>query len=581
MMYNTSMRLVLTTFLTISKFEVAIFALAAFVCLVFLCFFFGVSNHKQSQHQKEIKELSNSTRAFIVDVKNDKVNYFNSAHLHNRRALSITAFYNQYEPKDREKIIHWVGDLLDQNTQTPKFMETKVYIKSLKALVSTILEVQKIEFEKKLIFIESHLLQTDLEAHRKGEKVSFSKRDYLNKKILMSNGRGATLYFNFYNQVTKTSDISQLAYADLRDIILTFASEKVLIVEQEFGQIIVTNFDLKNKAEILTFANEITTKVNRYLSIKSYSNDIHLAIGIIENEESFRDANNLIKNVIAVSNMCKDNDQLLGFYSENKALLTEEKGDEYKNDVQTIIEENKISYFFQPIFNVERGKVTAYKATFQPKDEFFTSIDMLKSYAARTQEEKELFSTIARNTFAQFVQERDDSHTKLLFPISYNELAYASRTLGRISGAGSVNLVLTLKEKDLSALPTDYEEETIVDAILSLKSKGYSVALEIDDDILTLTPRLYEVFDYFNLSVNTHIQKKNASKNLPTFQGLIEKLLHYNKTILAYDIQSWDIVELVYKLGISAICSDAIALPAENILPLQKKILTKMINLKS
>lgn len=581
MMYNTCMRSLFISYLSVVQYEILIISAVAFIGIIFLSVYFGLLNHLEKTHDKEIKDLTNASRIYVVDVKNDKINYFNSAHLKDRRSLSITMFYNQYSSKEREKIINWLGDLLDQNTQTPRFLEAKIFVKSEKQSIPTMLEVQKIDFDKQLIFLESHVLQTEFKARRRGYKLGFDRQDYVYKKILMSNGKGTTLFFNFYNKLTKTSDISQIMYADLRDIILSFASEDILILEHQIGQILITNFNIKTKNEILTFVSEIEAKVNRFLSIKSYSDEIYYSVGIIDNAENFRDVNALVKNVVLVSELCKTSSQKIAFFEESKLLLKDDDSNQFNSGVDDIIENNRLNYYFQPIFDVDRGKIVAYKSTIVPNDSFFKDMTTLRSFALRTEADKELFSTIVRNTISRFVQEKNDYGLKLVFEVSFNELSYAAKVLSRTEGVNDVNLVLVLKEEDLSELPDDYEDEQIMNIIRQFKSKGYSVALEIDDDILTLSPELYSVFDYFNLSVASHIQKKNAGKNLPSFQGLIEKLLHYNKQIVASDIQSWDIVELVYKLGISMICSDAIALPAENILPLQKKTLTKILNLKS
>ena len=581
MMYNTCMRSLFVSYLSVVQYEILIISAVAFIGIIFLSVYFGLLNHLEKTHDKEIRDLTNASRIYVVDVKNDKINYFNSAHLKDRRSLSITMFYNQYSSKEREKIINWLGDLLDQNTQTPRFLEAKIFVKSEKQSIPTMLEVQKIDFDKQLIFLESHVLQTEYKARRRGYKLGFDRQDYVYKKILMSNGKGTTLFFNFYNKLTKTSDISQIMYADLRDIILSFASEDILILEHQIGQILITNFNIKTKNEILTFVSEIEAKVNRFLSIKSYSDEIYYSVGIIDNAENFRDVNALVKNVVLVSELCKTSSQKIAFFEESKLLLKDDDSNQFNSGVDDIIENNRLNYYFQPIFDVDRGKIVAYKSTIVPNDSFFKDMTTLRSFALRTEADKELFSTIVRNTISRFVQEKNDYGLKLVFEVSFNELSYAAKVLSRTEGVNDVNLVLVLKEEDLSELPDDYEDEQIMNIIRQFKSKGYSVALEIDDDILTLSPELYFVFDYFNLSVASHIQKKNAGKNLPSFQGLIEKLLHYNKQIVASDIQSWDIVELVYKLGISMICSDAIALPAENILPLQKKTLTKILNLKS
>ena len=552
----------------------------AIVGLVVVIVFYSVLNHKDEKHNKEISELSNSLRIFVIDIANDQVRYFNSAHLRDRKTTSITTFYNQFSSKERENLINWIGNLLEDNDETPRFIELSVYIKSSKQNVTSILEAQKIDYKKQVIYIESHLLQTNFKAKGKGEKLEFAKKDYLFKKILMSNGKGSTFAFNFFNKRTKTSDISQLAYADIRDIMVGFTDENVIVTEEKFGQILITNLEVKTRSEINAFIDKVKTRINRFLLIKSYSNDIDYTIGVIENSENFRDASTLIKNVLMVSDLTKDSENQIAYFNDIKTLLIDDQGKQFRTDVQEVIEDNKLRYYFQPIYNVDRGRVVGYQSSVVPYDSYFHEIDTLKNYAMRTEDDKELFSTITKNVISRFVQEKNDMNVLLFFPVSFNEINFVNKSLGHTRGVSDANIVLVLKERDLSALPDEYEEEALINSIRSFKSKGYAVALEIDDAILTLSPKLYSSFDYFNLSVATHISKKNAGRNLPSFQGLIEKLLHYEKPIVALDIQSWDIVELVYRLGVSYICSDAIAQPAENILPLQRKIINKIRNLK-
>ena len=553
----------------------------AIIGIILIIIFFGISNHRDDNHDKEIRNLSNSLRIFIINVQNDLVRYFNSAHLRDRKTSSITSFYNQFNTKERESLINWIGKLLDDDEETPKYLEVNVYIKSSKQTATSILEVQKIDYEKQLIYIESHLLQTTFKSKHKGERLDFEKKDVLFKRIFASNGRGATFAFNFYNVLTKTNDISQLAYADIRDIMVSFSEEDILVVEEKFGEIVVTNFNVKGRSEINEFIESVKSRINRFLLIKSYSDEINYTIGVIDNSENFRDADTLIKNVLMVSDLAKDSDNQIAYFNDIKTLLIDDQGKQFRTDVQEVIEENKLRYYFQPIYNVDRRRIVAYKSTVVPYDSYFHEIDTLKNYAMRTEDDKELFSTITKNVISRFVQEKNDAHYLLFYPVSFNEINFVNKSLGHINGVSDANIVLVLKERDLSALPDEYEEDALVNSLRNFKSKGYGVALEIDDDILTLSPNLYGTFDYFCLSVATHISKKNAGRNLPSFQGLIEKLLHYEKPIVALDIQSWDIVELVYRLGVPNICSDAIALPAENILPLQKKIITKLGNLKS
>ena len=74
----------------------------------------------------ELSDSSNSLRVYIVDAKNDRVRYFNRSRLHRKKTSSITAFYNQFPADERNKVIEWIGNLLDNVENTPKYLEVNV-----------------------------------------------------------------------------------------------------------------------------------------------------------------------------------------------------------------------------------------------------------------------------------------------------------------------------------------------------------------------------------------------------------------------------------------------------------------------
>ena len=148
MEYNTSMCLLMHSFINVIDIVMLSVAGVAVAALIVVIVLFAVSNHRAEKHKKEINELTNTLRIFVIDIPNDTVRFFNSAHLRERRTTSITTFYNQYFAKERETLINWIGNLLAGDEETPKFLEVTVYIKTAKQNVLSILEVQKIDYEK-------------------------------------------------------------------------------------------------------------------------------------------------------------------------------------------------------------------------------------------------------------------------------------------------------------------------------------------------------------------------------------------------------------------------------------------------
>ena len=88
MRYNTSMCFISITINSVIELIMIIVAGLAFCAAVVVITLFLVSNHRDENHNREIKDLSNSLRIFVIDVKNDIVRYFNSAHLRERKTSS-------------------------------------------------------------------------------------------------------------------------------------------------------------------------------------------------------------------------------------------------------------------------------------------------------------------------------------------------------------------------------------------------------------------------------------------------------------------------------------------------------------
>ena len=132
MRYNTSMCFLSVEINGIVELIMLIVGGVALLAMVVVIILFAISNHRDENHDKEIRNLSNSLRIFVIDVKNDTVRYFNSAHLRERRTSSITSFYNQFSSRERENLINWVGHLLENDDETPKFLEVNVYIEASK-----------------------------------------------------------------------------------------------------------------------------------------------------------------------------------------------------------------------------------------------------------------------------------------------------------------------------------------------------------------------------------------------------------------------------------------------------------------
>ena len=546
------------------------------VALLFLIATFILNNIFHQRYHTKVKESVNSLRVFVIDVKSDRVRFFNRTNLRRKRSFSMTDFYNQFPASERERIITWVGDLLSNEEETPKYLEINVMIAKNHRNNYSILQVDKIDHEKQLIYLESYLLKYISTAKSKNNEFSnFISEDTFSKLLIKNNSKGYTLCFNFFEKKSISSEISHVVFAQIKDILTPFLNQKLVMLSYNETQIIICDFKASNRQNVLQLIGTLKNEINRLLSILSEDSVIGFSIGIVENRFFPLNSEKIIESVLTLAKIAKDDNEDFVFYEEGRSLESSSDSQHYRTEVERIIQDKRLKYLYRPIYDAARGRIHGYQMFVQPLDSFFGTVEELKSYAVRTEDDRELFATIARNGISRFIQERDGVTFKLFFPISFNELNYVNRTLTRIQDISSTHIVLICDENEIMDLPTDSNDAFIAQVRL-FKSKGFEVALAINDNDLTLPSLLYEIFDGFLISVKSHISKKNNARQLPTFQRLIEKLLRYQKTIIATDIPSWDIVELILKFGVNYVSSEVIAPMDENILPISKKSITKI-----
>lgn len=565
-------------FLTLNN----ILILSGTALLVLIAIFIIISYFVGKAHNKKfinsLSDSSNSLRVYIVDAKNDRVRYFNRSRLEKKKTGTITEFYNQFPANERNKIINWIGNLLEGVEDTPRYLEINVLFKYNKKSFFSILQVTKVDREKQVIYLESYILKYMYAQKAKNINVrKFSSREKF-EQLINSNhqSKGITFAINFFNKRTKENEISHLIFAQIKNILVPYINQYRPMLEYGDNQIIISDLKLYQKNSILVFVNTLKNEINKVLMISSVTDDIGYSFGVAENKHFYNSVDSLIDSVVELSNIAKEDGKDFLVYEAGRKFDSENDSLHFRTEVERIIQDKKIRYKYRPIYNVARGRMVGYQAFFEPLDSFFDSIDELKSYALRTEDDKELFATISRNSINRFIQEKDGATLRLFFPITYNEMEYVNRTLSHISSIKEANIVLVLNEDELLNLPKD-SNDPLVEAIKTLKSKGYEVSLHLNNDETALSSNMYELFDYFLISVSAHITShKTQNRQLPSFQALIEKLLRYNKPIIAVDIPSWSLVEYVIKLGVEVVSSEAISPSDENVLPLNKKAIMKL-----
>ena len=98
------------------------------VLLLLVVISFIVSKRRDVLFAGKIQDSSNSIRVFRLDIKNDKTDYYNASSIRRRRSSTLTNFYNMFPSNERERLIDWVGSLLDKDADTPQTLEISVIV---------------------------------------------------------------------------------------------------------------------------------------------------------------------------------------------------------------------------------------------------------------------------------------------------------------------------------------------------------------------------------------------------------------------------------------------------------------------
>lgn len=538
---------------------------------------FVSTERSDSSFNTKIIDSSNSIRVFRLDIKNDRTDFYNAASLRRRRSSTLTNFYNMFPSNEREKLIDWVGGLLDKDSNTPWNLEISVVVHRNRRKYFTLLRVTKIDYENQIIHLESHLLRfMNVSRSRRNNEgfFKFSTQNALSKALKEKPNRGYTICLRFFLK-NSTDKISRLDFASIKNSLVPFISNHRMMIEYGLDEIFIADFKASTRGQIVQLFHQIEVDVKRRLSVRSSGDTLTYAASIIENKLLQSD----LEKIIVEGEKCTITAQEEGlkylFYEENGNLLSRENSQNYRTEVERIIYDKRFQYLYRPIYHVGRKRTIGYRAIIKPLDSFFGSIEELKSYAYKTNDDRELFSTLARNSIPRFIQQKADNNQTLFFDVSYNEISFVSRTLSHIQGIKETKVVIVISEQDFLELPS-MSAESVIAMITNVRSNGYPCALKLKDQSdLTLLPKIYESFDYFIIDSDATLGSRSMNQ-LPIFQKLIENLLKFNKILLADNMTSWDSVELLIRLGVEIVSSEVISPADENVLPIAKKTMLKL-----
>lgn len=554
--------------------------LAAILALIIA---FAISEGQRKKLDHELIEKSNSIRIYLIDVPKEMVTYFNSSFLGKVKKERLSDFYQRFPMSEQKKVINWINALADPSTQAPDFLETDITDSSTKKQYFSLLQVDSIDRERGIIHLESYLLK--YMATVKGSSSGVNTHGLhtakeLSKAIADKNGKkGISVCFRIcYRQNQKRdAELDPVLMNQFKNVISGFLSKGRYLIQCSGNELLISDINATGKPSAMFLARSGLLALNRYLAINGIQSSIEARCGIVEHHYFQGDGDSIISEARRMAEIAYEEEENLVLYEKGRESRARFSDLSYRSEVERIISEKKINYAFRPIYSVKEKKVIGYFSKAEPKDTYFDSMEELKDYAIRTTDDRELFSTIARNTIPLFVSERRQEGEKLFYKIRNEEKGYMLSVFSKIPQAKGSNLVFLFDDKDfLSRLDPGNIDDSL-EELRQIKAKGYDVAVLMEKNELILPDELYAAFDFFVCSfayagsaseMDTRIRAK--------LHGLAERLLKYDKPIIATDVNGWASIELLVRSGMTYVSSEDFSPFDPMILPLSSKAMKKI-----
>jgi len=569
-----------TTFLCIF-----ILGIILFLALLFFVISSIILRTKDHNHFIHLRNEINTTRIFVLDLNNDKVTIFNRYNPKYKIIQDTKTFYGNFSSKDKHLISNWLLDVCIKADENNRYLEVRTKKNPLKKRNILLLKFVSYNPDAQKIHLESYMyryLTTSSslsKREQRKENYVLKSLDDFNSYIARNKSiNGAAFCISLVSEdlspyKTKTNMMG--CFYAIRNILGLIASKsrgiiKLYIIDRT--HIVLYSSSITTKEKAIDLVYKIRDGLNREILILGYEEKTKLYIGVAMHANYYHDANALIQHSKEASIIASTNDKDYCFYERSVALELYE--DKYLNEVDSLIKAKKIRFLYRPIVDVNYRRIFGYISNVRFSHSIFETYSGMMKSAAKANKSKELFSYVINSFIPKYISETPSTRAIYFLPISVYDLKYLDDVLHQIEGLNKIKLILVLPEFEIN---DEYSDE-IRDNLINLKLLGYNFALYLDRKAYFHDEKIMKIFDYFLISSRGALESKSSlmQQNL---RSLIESVLKYKKPIVSVGLESWKLIELMVKSGITLISGTAIADYNEMILPIPKKKIDKIVAL--
>ncbi len=541
---------------------------AAIVLFLILLFIIVIRLNK-----KDVKDdgiiIGNLTtpRIFVLDYLEEKVTYFDRGNYANRKKGPIPQFFEQFTAKEVEELDYWINRLLEKKSHVSLSYKVDVFVRSMRRSYASILEVKKIDYDKKVIHLESYLYrylkpndQSNLTIKKK-EDIGYLSSVALARLYKRQRGRGRGVYgaINIVSTLPKQSqkiEIPPHIWYELQNQVAFYRGKNRIIRFLDNYTVGIYMPSRNDITPLIDIMKKIYTRVGSYLEKNGYHN-FSLAIGIARARQ-FDDMKMHFKTAEELSMFAhrEIGDIKMLIYDpaqEVKALDLSL----YRNELLSIVQKKSVEPLFQPLIDSRSVEILGYLTSFQISGSLFASYQDLTTFARENKQNEPLMKMVLRKTAATYHNAKRNNRHLLFIPISIDDVSFLSETFSTQPFASDLKIVFMLEEQDYAHTFDLGEEMSAINK--KIKKMGYGIALIISDSELTLPDKIYGEVDYFMVNEKILARTEGSERERLYLLSSLGKLLRHKRPITFIDLPKWSEIEYYIRAGADYVASDEIS----------------------
>ena len=514
--------------------------------IVFLVLTYIFSSRRDQKYDKRIKAESTTLRIYIIDVKNNKVTYFNRSDLKSKREIDMTTFYSHFHINDVDKIKSWVYSICTDYKNADNYLEADVVINHGRSTYFSLLKLQKYDPNEGIIHLESFILKyitPNNSTSKKKKKSPFTgvvKRSTMESLILKEKSlKGFTFAIRFYyirQKFLSNDKIERYMIVTLKNVVYPYASNPRVsrqIIDGGENELLLFDLRIASRDEAMVLATSMAHNIKKCIGVNGFADSINFSIGVVENAQYYQDFDSMVVKAQEACMSAQHNGQEILLYQKQAAPLIEL--DRYREEVENLMKPNSLRYLFRPIFDVSKRKTIGYFEYIKAYDSPFASFAEMSKYAAKVDMSKQFFAMISRYVIPKFASEKQSDDLRLFMLVSLQDIEHMYEILSQIPQSKLIHLVLVFNEQEINENASNLE--LLNNSLKKLRSGHFELAMLMKDKNLLLDPSVYYNFDYFVAgSMMIGEIKKNNRVRL-SIHSLIESLLKYHRPIIATDLE--------------------------------------------